>query len=390
MILQTSELVRYNANSRGTNTGDCTARAISLAFNIDYRKAKKLLNDSASTKWNWEFNTHENYVKVIRELGGGELFRTPSDEKVTVDAFVDDHPSGTYIIWCSKDGTVRRSNHVACVIDGKIYDSWDSRNYYILGYWIIENGVKGSNITNIGDYLLTWYRGRFPLGDFSWYIKVFDSIIDKNRKLRKLSSEYDIDINLTFSIDEISFVNTYTYKIEFRVQLDIPDWNITKKFSHKFAITFKPTMKKEDLDSYFDETFYGKLYSYIQNTIVYTVNDICEGQKLLTDSAKNKGVNLQDQQSVMVYDTAMKKSFNSLPYWVRRLATSFDIYRYNRRYGGGDEIVLYINTPPFDTEYEDHHERRFEANTMDILREELEYYKKTGDYEGACEIQYQY
>ena len=106
MQIDSADLVRYNANNRGTRTGDCTARAISLAFNIDYSKARKALNDSAKEHRYWEYNSQGNCEKVIRELGGGDIIKTQT--KIKVDNFVDLHSTGTYIIWCSKDGTEGR------------------------------------------------------------------------------------------------------------------------------------------------------------------------------------------------------------------------------------------------------------------------------------------
>ena len=45
-LIYSADLVRYNANSRGTRTGDCAVRSISLAFNRSYNDIKKLLNSA--------------------------------------------------------------------------------------------------------------------------------------------------------------------------------------------------------------------------------------------------------------------------------------------------------------------------------------------------------
>ena len=45
----------------------------------------------------------------------------------TVRDFADDHPVGTYVV-----GT---GNHVVTIINGIVYDSWDSRNEIPQYYW---------------------------------------------------------------------------------------------------------------------------------------------------------------------------------------------------------------------------------------------------------------
>ena len=205
MEIISSELVRYNANTRGTDTGDCTARAISLAFNIPYSKARKALNESAKTNWRWDYNSHDNVVKVIQQLGGGNLYE--QSDKITVGDWADQHNSGTYIIWCSKDGTKHRNLHLVTVINGIIYDSWDSRNYYVLGHWIITKGVKGEDITDISNELDTFFRSRNLQQYCEYANSIFDKIIDKNRKLKKIVSEYPINVSLTLTTDKLSLKN---------------------------------------------------------------------------------------------------------------------------------------------------------------------------------------
>lgn len=386
-----AELIRYNANTRGTRTGDCTARAISLAFGIDYQKARKALNDSAkehnlaNKRPFWEYNSHANCLKVIRELGGGEI--NGNVERESVDSFANNHPTGTYIIWCSKNGLTHTGNHLVTIIDGKIYDSWDSRVYMVKGVWTIANGTSGADIVDLKPYLDEFFSSVTEED----YHKVFDNIVDKNRKLKKLCNEYDTDITITLDISKASREN-YTFKFIYKIDISFSNSNIKEtKFDGKFAIAFKPTMQAEQVKDYFTTTFYDKLYSSI-HTAVDKVEDMLEGDKLLGNAQRS-------ENGISFWNDSDRRSFNSLPYWVRQLATQFYInpgdysdrirlrmYRlpndpeYNPE--GNDDNVIHIGRSPTQVS--------FYAPTMDNLRMGLEVYKKTGDFDRAYDVAMDY
>jgi len=390
MNIQSSELVRYNANNRGTSTGDCTARAISLAFNIDYSKARKALNDSAKANWknNWNYNNINNVKSVIRSLGGSEAI--PLHTKMTVNDWVDANPSGTYILHCNNNGDEHgRGGHLVCAIDGKIYDSWDSRKCYVLSYHTISNGIKNSDITDVGAYLRDWVQQKDATGYQRYAEDVFNDIINKNRKLKKLANDYDVDFDISLEVTKVTLSN-YTFKFGFKIYLDIAKYDIGRWFEGKFAVVFKPTMSKEDVDTYFTDTFYGKLYSFIQNHVVHTAEDICQSIKLLEHPSRPLPQERPEGYKYDRWDTFSSKSFKSLPYWVQRLTKNFTKRNPFNRADYSDTIELTIYTPPFDTKYGEATEnsyskdtRSFHAYNMNDLIRGLEHYKKTGDYDAA-------
>lgn len=381
MKIESAELVTYNANNRGTSTGDCTARSISLAFNIDYSKVRKMMNASARKLRYDTYNADGNVNTVIAELGGG--YRKKPDTRITVNDFVDAHPQGTYLIGCSRLNS-SYATHLVCVIDGVVYDSWDSRVFYVDEYWVVEHGVSGKDITDIGTYLSqTWIKSK----NFAQYVDyinaLFDNIIGKNRRLKKLADKYNIDIQLSITVSKLS-LKGYTFNYSGYISLYIAEYNISKTFRHKFAIAFKPTMSVEEVQPYFDDAFYGKLYSQIQN-VVYKVEDICEGYEL------TKSVEESDKDHFYLYESEIK-SFKTLPYWAQRLATYFTAGTpFQENYS--DSIQLRLKTPPFDNMYGKKTEyaasadtRSFEAYSMSELKEGLDYYKKTGDYDRAFKL----
>ena len=381
-----ADWVTYNANTRGTRTGDCTARAISLAFNKDYTATRKLLNDSAKTHYDWNYNTHDNCIKVIRELGGGDL--TANTEKVSVDYFADTHISGTYIVWCSENGVSNKGNHLVTIIDGTVYDSWDSRKYFVKGYWTISSGVQGEDITDIRALLKEKF---ITTKDMAWYNNyagdIFDKIINKNKKIKQLQDNTEYNIDLKFTIQRIKMVD-YTFSMPYIIDVSYEGANIRpQQFKGKVVVTFSPTMKPEQIDEYFNKRFYEKFYSFIYDVIVKIV-DTCDGYSLVKDSA-NKG-----NESLTFWDKGELKSFNSLPYWVRSLATSFTSERPDRFFGKrSDSVRLRMHRAPFDKDYDpskSNDKIQFDAYDMSELREILKHYRETGDYEESYDIRYNY
>ena len=386
MRITSADLVTYNANIRGTRTTDCTARAISLAFNLDYSATRKLLNNSAKSHWDWNYNTHDNCIKVIRELGGGNLINV---DKISVADFADAHPSGTYIIWCSEDGVSNKGNHLVTIIDDKIYDTWDSRKYYVKGYWKIDVGVKGADISDIKPILHEKY---IATKDIKWYNEyagaLFNKIITSSKRMKQLESTLDYDIDLKFIPTRIQ-LKSYALMISYRIEVKYEGTKIPDQtYPGKVVIAFKPTMKPEELDKYFDTTFYNKFYPSLYDMII-KIKDTCEGYEIVKNAQEP-----DDHYRPYFYDKGEEKSFNSLPYWATALATSFTSERPDRYYGKrSDSVRIGMHRAPFDKQYDPtkpNDRIYFDADSMGTLREILQHYKDTGDYEESYEIRYNY
>lgn len=379
-FVDSATLIKYNANTRGTNTGDCTTRAISLAFNSDYNTIKKLQNESAKlAQRGWAFNNLENCKRVIRSLGGGEM--TSVTDKITVEEFVDSH-SGTYIIYCGKYENSTRSTHLVCMINDRVYDSWDSRSRLVKGYWEIKNGLKQEDLTDIQPILK---QKLITDRDFQYYNnyvnEVFDKIISKNRKIKKLQQECDFGIDMQIEISRIK-LKDYTFMLTCDIDVIYGNSSIRlQTYPGKIVVTFKPTMKEDEIDEHFNVTFFNKFYSYLYG-IILKIEDTCEGYMFLGSPSSRP-------KSLHFYSNMEKKSFEALPYWVKALATYFNISV--NRYWDDEirEIVLYMVRPSFDNNYNPNRandEIDFRAYNMEGLRKGLEYYKKTGDYGRALEI----
>lgn len=119
--------VEYNPNPVGRSVGDCAVRAVAKALDIDWESAYAmialngfLMGDMPSSNSVWGAVLRKNgfYMKAI-----------PSDypNDYTAEDFAKDHPEGTYVIGFG--------NHVATIVDGRLFDSWDSSKEIPVYYW---------------------------------------------------------------------------------------------------------------------------------------------------------------------------------------------------------------------------------------------------------------
>lgn len=120
-------LIFYNPNPTGKRVGDCTVRAISKALGQSWECTYTglslqgfLLGDMPSANATWgAYLRAKGFARRIVPDGCPDCY--------TVRDFAADHPHGTYIL--------ALASHVVCLIDGDIYDTWDSQDETPLYYW---------------------------------------------------------------------------------------------------------------------------------------------------------------------------------------------------------------------------------------------------------------
>lgn len=123
--------VYYNPNPVGRRVGDCAIRAIAKALGISWEDAYAKvatngyrMGDMPSSDSVWGAVLRENgfYRKAIPNT---------CPDCYTANDFTIDHPDGVYVLGFG--------GHVATVVDGDIYDSWDSSNEIPQYYWYKED-----------------------------------------------------------------------------------------------------------------------------------------------------------------------------------------------------------------------------------------------------------
>lgn len=124
--------IEYNPSPTGRRVGDCSIRAVAKALNIDWETAYILI---AVAGYNMGDMPSSNSVwgAVLRQNG---FYRTAIKDTCpdcyTAADFAHDHPRGTYVLGFG--------NHVATIVDGNLYDSWDSSKEIPQYFWYRKDG----------------------------------------------------------------------------------------------------------------------------------------------------------------------------------------------------------------------------------------------------------
>lgn len=147
MLILNEALIKYNANIRSKNVGDCVKRAISLAYNKPYSEVEKDLNAKKREYGASAWNVPSIFEKVMNDYSNGKLIKmTEYDQHTSVEEFAEAHSDGVYIVLCGK--TYKDVSHMCVVMNGDVYDSWNSLNYIVIRYYLIsESHISTHTIT---------------------------------------------------------------------------------------------------------------------------------------------------------------------------------------------------------------------------------------------------
>lgn len=119
--------VKFNNNPAGRNVGDCSVRATSVALDTDWETSYRLLADAGFNMCDMP-SSNGVWGAILRQNGFyRETIPTSCPECYSADDFVNDNPSGIYVLGFG--------NHVATAIDGIIYDSFDSSGEIPQYFW---------------------------------------------------------------------------------------------------------------------------------------------------------------------------------------------------------------------------------------------------------------
>lgn len=117
----------YNANPVNKRVGDCTVRAIATVMGTDWQDAFLALCVQA-------YSAHD--MPSANAVWGSLLWKKGFRRAVVCDTCPDcytvrdfclENPKGKYIL--------ALDSHVVAVIDGKLYDTWDSSGETVNFYW---------------------------------------------------------------------------------------------------------------------------------------------------------------------------------------------------------------------------------------------------------------
>lgn len=117
----------FDPNPLPQDENDCTIRAICAITGWTWEYAFDVLTDKAKSMYGMP-SSDRVWGSLLYDLGF-RRYVAPNlcPSCYTVSDFCEDHPTGKYFV-CPKE-------HVAAVIDGQVWDSWDCRNKTVLFYW---------------------------------------------------------------------------------------------------------------------------------------------------------------------------------------------------------------------------------------------------------------
>ena len=127
--------VHYNPNPIAINTLDCSTRAVAKALGISWEEAHTMIFLNSVKMGNVMHNDNV-WGSVLRQHGFyRDIIPNTCPDCYTAEEFCEDHPHGIYVLGFG--------NHVATVVDGDLYDSWDSSNLVPIYYWYKEDDQNG-------------------------------------------------------------------------------------------------------------------------------------------------------------------------------------------------------------------------------------------------------
>lgn len=136
-IPQDTECFRYhNANPKGHRTGDCVYRAIATSTGKTWDEVLDGLVEIAH-KYKYSVGCPECYGRYLESLGYSKMKqpRKPDNTKYTGHDF-DEYLSDQGRLFGYDIVAHIGGHHIVAIVDGTVYDTWDSTDGSIGNYWI--------------------------------------------------------------------------------------------------------------------------------------------------------------------------------------------------------------------------------------------------------------
>lgn len=110
--------IKYNPNPSGRSVGDCAVRAVAKALDTDWETAYALIATNGFAMGDI-ISSDSVWGSVLRQNGFyREAIPNSCPDCYTAEDFALDNPHGVYVLGFG--------GHVATIVDGNLYDSWDS------------------------------------------------------------------------------------------------------------------------------------------------------------------------------------------------------------------------------------------------------------------------
>lgn len=119
--------IKFNPNPTGRSVGDCSVRAVAKALDIDWEEAFWMMCENGALMGDMP-SSDSVWGAVLREHGfSRSVIPNTCPNCYTIADFCRDNPRGVFVL-----GT---GTHTATVIDGNLYDNWNSLREVPIYVW---------------------------------------------------------------------------------------------------------------------------------------------------------------------------------------------------------------------------------------------------------------
>lgn len=120
----------FNPNPAGRSVGDCAVRAVAKALGISWEDAYTLI--AANGFKMADMPSSDSVWGSVLRMNGFYRKNIPNTcpDCYTAEMFCEEHPQGVFVLGFG--------GHTATVIDGVLFDSWDSSKEIPQYYWYKE------------------------------------------------------------------------------------------------------------------------------------------------------------------------------------------------------------------------------------------------------------
>ena len=124
--------IEFNNNPVSRRVGDCAVRAVSKALGTDWETAYAMMTVNGFQMADMP-SSDSVWGAVLRQHGfSKETIPNSCPDCYTAADFCKDNPKGVFVLGFG--------GHVATVVDGNIYDTWNSENEVPIYFWRKNNG----------------------------------------------------------------------------------------------------------------------------------------------------------------------------------------------------------------------------------------------------------
>lgn len=339
-----ADLKYYNANTRNAHVGDCVKRGLSVAYSMDYDAVSAELNRIKRSMGLSEFNINPVFEKFMKNRG--DVFtRVPESEQVTAEEFCEQHPTGVYVVLVGKSIS-KTSTHLAAIVDGDLFDSWNSLDYYVKQYSKITQGKSDIYEFDV-DYICKQVAATVQ----QYVKKTLDSKMPDN-----------MHVYMSGSITrEDKYSDAITVYCDLGVMSEYCRYRSNCTLIHDVILKTNPRLSEEENIASLTKKTKQKVYDWVYNTKA----EIIEAEKL-----ENIGVNRHFYTNERGNGSILAK----MPEWAIPLI--YRIYDNGQGYDYSERYEVEMEALPDDPRYNNNPTVDFYADNVRELRWRIEQYKE--------------